>query len=31
MRFSRHRDEIWSHFHVHSQYFSGNATSTVPR
>lgn len=29
MRFSRHRDEIWSHFHVHSQFSASDALGEV--
>lgn len=30
MRFSRHRDDLFSHLHVHSTYSSADAISTVP-
>jgi len=30
MRFSRYRDEIWSHLHVHSLYSATDALSSVP-
>lgn len=30
MRFSRYRDEIWSHLHVHSLYSATDALSPVP-
>lgn len=30
MRFSRHRDDRFSHLHVHSVYSAGDAISTVP-